>query len=71
MMNKDQLAGKWQQLKGEVRKQWGKLTDDELDQINGSRTKLGGYIREHYGLSKEKVEDEIDQFCKRHERADA
>lgn len=52
-MNRDILAGKWQQLKGEVQKTWGDLTDDDLDRAQGSAEKLEGVLREKYGWSKE------------------
>lgn len=61
-MNKDQMIGKWEQMKGEVQKQWGKLTDDQLDQIEGDRKKLAGLIRESYGISKEEAEKQLDRF---------
>jgi len=61
-MNKDILSGKWHQLRGDVRKVWGKLTDDELDQINGDREKLAGVLQEKYGYNRAQAEREIDQF---------
>ena len=59
MMNSDQLGGNWKQFKGEVKRQWGKLTDNELDQIDGSREKLAGKIQESYGLAREEAEKQI------------
>lgn len=64
-MNKDQIAGKWQQLRGEVQKQWGKLTDDQLDQLEGDRTKLAGLVREQYGIAKEEAEKQVEDFYSR------
>ncbi|MES2905456.1 MAG: CsbD family protein [Pseudomonadota bacterium] len=61
-MNKDIIAGNWKQLKGEVQKQWGKLTDDHMDQINGDRTKLVGSIQKAYGSTKEDVEKQISDW---------
>ncbi len=61
-MNSDILSGKWKQFRGEVKRQWGKLTDDELDQIEGQRDKLVGKLQEKYGYSRELAEREIDQF---------
>ncbi len=58
-MNKDILEGKWNQFKGSAQKKWGKLTDDDLDQIQGDRTKLAGKIQEAYGKTKEEVEEEL------------
>lgn len=61
-MNKEEIKGKWNQLKGEVKKQWGKLTDDDLDRIEGNRDKLVGKIQERYGKTKEEAEREVDQY---------
>lgn len=70
-MNKDQIIGNWKQLKGSVQKQWGKLTDDQLQQIEGSRTKLAGHIQEAYGLGKEEAERQINSWEKSCEKHDA
>lgn len=64
-MNKDIFAGKWKQFTGEVKQQWGKLTDDHLDQIDGSRDKLVGRIQEQYGFAKEEAEKQVKEFEKR------
>jgi uncharacterized protein YjbJ (UPF0337 family) len=61
-VNRDILSGKWKQLKGEVKRQWGQLTDDELDIIDGQREKLAGKLQEKYGWSRERSEREIDTF---------
>lgn len=61
-MNWDIAEGNWKQLKGKVKAQWGKLTDDELDVIAGKRTELAGRIQEVYGVSKEEAEDQIKRF---------
>ncbi|MGC2197021.1 MAG: CsbD family protein [Terriglobales bacterium] len=55
-MNWEQAKGQWTQMKGSVRKQWGKLTDDDLDVINGERERLVGKIQERYGIAKEEAE---------------
>jgi uncharacterized protein YjbJ (UPF0337 family) len=47
--------GNWKQLKGKVKEQWGKLTDDDLDKMNGRRDQLEGKIQERYGLAKDMV----------------
>jgi len=64
-MNEDIYKGKWEQVKGGVQKQWGKLTDDDLDQIDGDRKKLAGRLRELYGIA----EDETERQLKDWERA--
>ena len=65
MLNTDVLKGKWQQLKGEARIQWGKLTDDDLDQIQGNAEKLAGKLQERYGYAKDQAHKEVDDFIRR------
>ena len=61
-MNRDVLEGQWKQLKGKVKQQWGRLTDDELDTINGRYDELAGLIQERYGYSREEAHNELDMF---------
>jgi uncharacterized protein YjbJ (UPF0337 family) len=61
-MNADVMKGKWTQLKGEVRRQWGKLTDDDLDQIQGNAEKMVGKLQERYGWARDEAERELDGF---------
>ncbi len=61
-MNWDIVAGNWKQFQGKVKTQWGKLTDDQLDQIAGKRTELAGRIQEAYGISKDEAEQQIKDF---------
>ena len=65
-MNRDQMEGKWMQIKGAARKMWGQLTDDDLDQVHGSWEKLVGRIQERYGYQRERAEREVDNFLNRH-----
>ena len=61
-MIEDLLKGQWTQLKGKVRTQWGRLTDDEVDQMSGERERLIGKLQEHYGLSHEEAEAELESW---------
>ena len=61
-MNWNQIEGNWKQFKGHAQQQWGKLTDDELDQIEGQREVLIGKIQERYGIAKEEAERQVDEF---------
>lgn len=65
-MNEDVLKGKWKQLKGEVKSQWAKLTDDDLDQAEGDAEKLVGRVQERYGYAREDAKREVDDFFRRH-----
>lgn len=67
-MNKDVLKGKWLQLKGEARRQWGMLTDDDLDQIEGNAEKMVGKLQERYGYGREEAERQYKLFIERYEQ---
>jgi uncharacterized protein YjbJ (UPF0337 family) len=58
-MNSDIIEGNWDQVKGEVQKQWGKLTGDPLDQIMGSRKKLVGALQKNYGYARDEAEKHL------------
>jgi len=58
-MNWERIEGDWMQFKGHVKKQWGKLTDDQVDVINGQRDILAGKLREAYGIGKDEAEQQI------------
>ncbi len=61
-MNWDQVEGKWKQYKGQAKEKWGKLTDDDLDVIEGRRQQLVGRIQERYGIAKDVAEKQADEF---------
>jgi uncharacterized protein YjbJ (UPF0337 family) len=61
-MNWDQIEGKWKQAKGSIKQKWGKLTDDDLDVINGQKDKMIGKIQERYGISKEEAQKQLDSW---------
>jgi uncharacterized protein YjbJ (UPF0337 family) len=65
-MNTDILKGRWQMLKGQALTQWGKLTNDDLDQIEGQREKLIGKLRERYGIERDRAEVEVDAWLNSH-----
>ena len=66
-MNKDILAGKWKEMKGRVKEQWGKFTDDELDRAEGRAEQMVGLLQQRYGYSREKAEEEYDRFLRNQE----
>ena len=61
-MNRDVLKGQWTQMKGKIREQWGKLTDDDVDQMQGNAEQLIGKLQERYGRTREQAERELDQW---------
>jgi uncharacterized protein YjbJ (UPF0337 family) len=65
-MNWDRIEGNWKEFKGEVKQQWGKLTDDDLDKIEGKRDQLEGRIQQAYGYEKDRVSRDIDTWLSRH-----
>ena len=65
-MNAEMLKGKWHQLKGEIKSQWGKLTDDDMDRIEGDSEKLIGRVQERYGYARDDAKREVDAFLDRH-----
>ena len=65
-MNWNQVEGNWEQFKGKVQTQWGKLTGDDLDVIKGKRTELSGKIQERYGKVQEDADKEVDEWVERY-----
>jgi uncharacterized protein YjbJ (UPF0337 family) len=61
-MNVDTLKDQWKQLKGSVRECWGKLTDDDLEAIEGEREQLIGKIEERYGVAKHQAERQVQEW---------
>jgi uncharacterized protein YjbJ (UPF0337 family) len=54
--------GKWREMRGTIKKQWGKLTDDDLDKIGGNYDQLVGKIQQHYGNSRDDIERRLAQM---------
>ena len=61
-MNWDGIEGNWKQFTGQIKAQWGHLTDDDLTVIAGKRDQLAGKLQERYGYAKEQAEKELDDF---------
>ena len=64
----DILQGKWHELKGQVKQQWGKLTDDDMTKLSGKQEELAGALQKRYGYSKEKAEQEINNWLRDHDK---
>lgn len=67
-MNSDQMQGKWKQIKGTVKERWGKLTDDDVDIINGQNDQLVGKIQEKYGIAKEEAQRQVEDWMREDSR---
>jgi uncharacterized protein YjbJ (UPF0337 family) len=63
-MNRDTLEGQWAQLKGRARQQWGKLTDDDLDQVRGRAEELAGKVQERYGIARDEASRQVDTWLR-------
>ena len=61
-MNDDIFKGQWKQLKGEVRQRWNKLTNDDIDVVDGKLEELQGRLQERYGWEKERTKQELDNW---------
>lgn len=61
-MNWDIIKGKWAQFAGDIKTQWGELTDDEITQANGEREKFAGLLQEKYGWAKDEAERKVDEY---------
>ena len=64
-MNPDRIEGRWKQIKGKVREQWGRLTDDDLDVIAGRRDQLLGRIQQRHGLAKDEAQRQLKDWERR------
>jgi len=60
--NQDILEGKWPELKSQVKQQWGKLTDDDIQRLSGKTEELTGVLRQRYGYGKAQAEMEINNW---------
>lgn len=63
-MKWDQIEGNWKESKGKAQLHWGKLTDDDLDMIQGKRTELEGRLQQRYGFAKDEANKRIDDWMK-------
>ena len=61
-MNQDRIQGRWKQLKGKLKEQWGKLTDDDLDVIAGRRDQLLGRIQQRHGLARDEADRQLREW---------
>jgi uncharacterized protein YjbJ (UPF0337 family) len=63
-MNRDIVAGKWKEMKGRVKEQWGKLTDDEIDRVEGRAEQMVGLLQQRYGYTRDKAQEAYDHFLR-------
>ncbi len=61
-MNWDQLEGRWHQVTGSLKAQWGKLTDDDVKHVSGKKDVLLGKLQERYGIVKDEAEKQVNEW---------
>ena len=61
-MNKDTTSGNWKIFKGKIKEKWGKLTDDDLNVIEGRREQLEGKLQQRYGFAKDQIHKDVDDW---------
>ena len=64
-MNQDRIAGQWKQLAGKIKEKWGKLTNDDLEQLDGNSEYLAGKLQERYGIAKDVADKQVKE-CQNH-----
>ena len=62
-MNWDRIEGNWKQFKGQAKRKWGELTNDDLDKLEGRRDELIGKIQERKGIARDKAEEEVNRWA--------
>jgi len=65
--NQDIVQGKWHELKGQVKQQWGKLSDDDLARLSGKTDELAGVLQQRYGYGKAQAKIEINKWVSEHD----
>jgi uncharacterized protein YjbJ (UPF0337 family) len=63
-MNWDRIEGNWTEFKGKVKQQWGELTDDDLDVVNGKREELEGILQKRYGYERDRTRQDVDRWLR-------
>jgi uncharacterized protein YjbJ (UPF0337 family) len=63
-MDWNRIEGNWKEAKGKIKQKWGQLTDDDLTQVNGQRDQLEGKIQQRYGLAKDMVRKDLDDWLR-------
>lgn len=67
-MNESIIKGKWQEIKGEIQRKWGKVTGDELDRTEGNMKSVAGIIRRKYGIKEEEISSRLDELVSKYRR---
>ncbi|MBO9668349.1 MAG: CsbD family protein [Bdellovibrio sp.] len=68
-MNKDIVQGKWKEIKGDLRKAWGNITEDELEKTKGNVTAIAGVLQQKYGFAKEEATEMVSRVVEKYSSA--
>jgi uncharacterized protein YjbJ (UPF0337 family) len=66
VMNEDIVQGKWKELRGKVRQRWGKVTGDDVDQLQGTHEELVGLLQKRYGYERKQAAKEVKEWVNRY-----
>jgi uncharacterized protein YjbJ (UPF0337 family) len=66
-MTEDAVRGKWQEIKGDIQRTWGRITDDELNQTKGDFKALAGLVQQRYGLGKKQFDETLSTVLNRYQ----
>ena len=69
-MNRDIIEGNWKEVKGKLKQQFGKLTDDDIATMRGTYDELEGVLQKKYGYTKDQADKAIDQFIEENDFED-
>jgi len=64
-MNWDKVEGGWKAAKGRIKQKWGKLTDSDLQVIEGKQEELAGRVQQRYGIAKDEAERQVQEWQRR------
>lgn len=61
-MNSNVFEGQWEEIKGKMKKTWGKLTDNDYDVIEGNQQEIYGKLQKHYGYTEMEAKKAVNDF---------
>ncbi len=65
-INQDQIEGKWKEIKGDIRKKWGQLTENDVEATRGNLHSLAGVLQQKFGLAKDEAIKHLNEITERH-----
>jgi uncharacterized protein YjbJ (UPF0337 family) len=65
-MNDNLISGKWNEIKGDIKNAWGKLSDDEIEKAKGNIQSLAGTIQQKFGLAQEEAAAKLNRIVEKY-----